>query len=134
MAFARPLRRWLSGWIMFALLFTQIATSAYACPQAVDAQVQMPCAAMMADAAAGSSAGMRDADQPGLCVQHCQPTTQNVDPGQPPALTMPAIVTMLVVHDAVEPPPAAGRHGSATTASAQAPPPTLGILHCCLRI
>lgn len=117
---------------MLALLFTQFANAAYACPKAAEAPAAMPCAHMMADGAAASMD--MDMDQPGLCLQHCQPASQNVDPGHAPSLSMPAIVTMLVVHALHEPALAAAQHGGSTSPSAQAPPPALSILHCCLRI
>ena len=129
MAFARPLRRWLASWLVCSLLFTQLVTAAYACPKTVPDESPMPCAEMMA----GSSAVM-DKDQPGLCLQHCQPASQNVDATHAPTLTLPAIVTMFVVQGLPDPAIAASRHVEPAVASAQAPPAPHSILHCCWRI
>jgi len=59
----RPYRRWLPAWLVAALLFTQIATAAYACPQsvpmdaaAVGAVTEMPDCHRSADAFRGNEA------------------------------------------------------------------------------
>jgi hypothetical protein len=81
--FSQRLRAHVIGILSIALLFSQIAVAAYACPAigeragAADATAMagMPCAEMMA-------AGVPlDPQQPTLCMQHCQfgSTTQVVD-------------------------------------------------------
>jgi hypothetical protein len=81
--FSQRLRARLIGLLSVALLFSQIAVAAYACPAMgeragsadVAAMAGMPCAEMMA-------AGVPlDPEQPMLCMQHCQfgSTTQVVD-------------------------------------------------------
>ena len=81
--FSKRLRARLIGILSMALLFSQIAVAAYACPAmgeradpgAADmaAMAGMPCAEMMA---AGEPL---DPDQPTLCMQHCQfGSTSNV--------------------------------------------------------
>jgi hypothetical protein len=130
MLFARYLRRWLAGSLVFALLFMQLASAAYACPvmSGDSSDSAMPCAEM-----SGASAIVHDMDQPGLCAHHCQPPSQSFDSGHLPALAAPAIVTMLVmsVHD--EQPQALAQREQGTAACGRAPP-ALSILHCCFRI
>jgi hypothetical protein len=62
-----PLRRWLSSWLLMAILFTQVAGAAYACPVNQDrwahdedvVWMATPCAEMLA-------AGITlDPEQPG---------------------------------------------------------------------
>lgn len=88
-----------------ALLFSQIALAAYACPAMSDttdrvlsdtaAMAGMPCAEMMA-------AGVPlDPEQPTLCLQHCQfgSTTQVVDHVPPvfaPVTAFPALFSVTV--------------------------------------
>ena len=83
MTFSQRLRAHVIGILSIALLFSQIAVAAYACPAIGDragaadatAMAGMPCAEMMA-------AGVPlDPQQPTLCMQHCQfgSTTQVVD-------------------------------------------------------
>jgi hypothetical protein len=138
MTFGRPLRRWLSACTVFALLFMQIATSAYACPLIAASSVPaeaMPCAGMMADASAPSGIDqMAQTDQPSLCIKHCQADPQGVDEGHAPVLSAPALVTMLALVPAGEAtgdtpiPPGAQAEQRAT------PPPPIAVLNCCWRI
>lgn len=128
-------RRWLSGWLVLAILFTQIATAAYACPAmklaAPDASMAgMPCAEMMSDAIT------LDAAQPGLCLQHCQfgHTQQPSDPAQPVVAGSPVLLPWVTLQLALAPGldrPAWLEHAR----SRQRIPPTAhSILHCCFRI
>lgn len=94
----RVLRRhrgWFSAWLVAVLLFTQLATAAYACPQlapaAGDAVAEM--AAM--PGCEGGSAQHMDPDQPQLCKAHCEAgkTSLNSQPAAadaPPAMAMGA--------------------------------------------
>ncbi|MDE2049196.1 MAG: hypothetical protein KGJ44_12350 [Betaproteobacteria bacterium] len=71
MTLRRAFPRWLAVWWMVSLLFTQLATAAYACPMTAAPAAQamhmpMPCEQMRARGVA------MDAAQPGLCAQHCQ--------------------------------------------------------------
>lgn len=138
--FGRLFRRWLSAWTVFALLFMQLATAAHACPRIVapdvrvkDMQVSamraqaMPCAGMMSEASA-------QIDQPPLCLKHCQPDSQGVDAGHAPALSAPAVVSVVPIAlpehamGGMPMPPGAQAEQRAT------PPPPLSILNCCWRI
>ncbi len=130
MAIRRIVRRWLSGWVVLAIVFTQLATAAYACP-ALDASdpaagnAAMPCAEMM-------GAGMvLDADQPGLCQQHCQfgNTQQAGDPAH--AFALPEVTRALLFIVS----PASDAHvapAAAPQVRRNAAPP-LSVLHCCYR-
>jgi len=135
--FGRVLRRWLTGWTVFALLFMQLATAAHACGRlaAPDAQRTVtqaqatPCAEMMQD-----SSSSTPVDQPPLCLKHCQPDPQGVDAGHAPALSAPAVVSVLPL---VLPDEAMGDMPMPPGAQAEqraTPPPPIGILHCCWRI
>ncbi|MEJ5999285.1 hypothetical protein [Paucibacter soli] len=65
MAICKGMRRWLSGALTVALLFMQLATAAYACPQL---EPSMPdCHAM---------GGTSDPEQPQLCKAHCTQDAQ----------------------------------------------------------
>ncbi len=132
MVIRRIVRRWLSGLLVLAILFTQVATAAYACPAMAGpdeaaANVAMPCAGMM-------GAGMAlDADQPGLCQQHCQfgNTQQAGDPVHAfalPEVTRALLFTVNPGLDAhVAPPPWAARQARRDGAA------PLSVLHCCYR-
>jgi hypothetical protein len=126
--FSRQLRRWLSGWLAFTVLFTQLAVAAYACPgQAV---VVMPCAMAMGNGDMPAT----DEDQPGLCAKHCQPDSPAPDPVH--ALSVggpPSIAVLTLEADS----PAQGEVAAWTAkrrARDRAPPPPVSILHCCFRI
>lgn len=132
MVLRRIVRRWLSGVLVLAILFTQVATAAHACPalgasEPASASAAMPCAGMM-------GAGMAlDADQPGLCQQHCQigNAQQAGDPAH--AFALPEVTRALLfvvnpVPDAhVAPAPWAARRVRRDAA------PPLSVLHCCYR-
>ncbi len=133
----RPLGRWLSSWVVLALLFTQLATAAYACPMvsaaleqgaaSADAE-EMPCAATM------SPGVMLDADQPGLCLQHCQVGSQTVDQTNPASVPVPALLPTPTVRT----PEPSRLHRPAWAAHQRsrdgAPPLPHSIDHCCYRL
>lgn len=87
--------------VVFALLFSQLALANYVCPPAESAQSESmamqtasgePCESM--DMATGK--GM-DQEQPVLCHQHCANAPQSFDPVQVPSVSLPAVVQVLVV-------------------------------------
>ncbi len=98
--FQRRLRVRLIGLLSIALLFSQLAVAAYACPAVsgtsgpeAAAMAGMPCAQMMA------AGGDLDPEQPMLCMQHCQfgSTThvvEHVVPAFPPMTALPALFTV----------------------------------------
>jgi hypothetical protein len=100
-------RRWsscLSGWLVAVLLFTQLATAAYACPQLTPASPASPEAvaamAAMPDCD-GSMPSRMDPDQPQLCKAHCDAgktsvNSQVVAPDAPPAMAVGAALVGIV--------------------------------------
>ncbi len=125
----RMLRRWLSGWLVMAMLFTQLAIAAYACPQMP--MPGQPCAEMMTQGIAP------DVDQPGLCHQHClaQTPTQAADHATPMVVATLALLLFVLLPTAV-----VRSCGCAWLIRQRrrdrdrAPPPPHSILHCCHRI
>jgi hypothetical protein len=93
MRLSRRPTRWLSGWLIAMLLFTQLATAAYACPglaAATSAQAAMP-------GCEGHQAASMDPEQPQLCHAHCQQGSQNVHPT--PASDTPGAPLLLALLD-----------------------------------
>ena len=89
----KSLRRWLSVWLVLAVLFTQVATAAYVCPMATAVLAFGAASAEMADA----SAARLDPDRPGLCIHHCQGGSQTIDQANPASVPAPALLPTLVV-------------------------------------
>ena len=136
-SFPRCIRVRLIGTLLLALLFSQLAVAAYACPahraQSEDGpatMVGMPCAAMTAAAAE------LDPDQPVLCLQHCQfgaasCVADQVLPALAHVTAFPALFTVALD---------AGRHGAPETGAERErlrhrPPPLAHTLaHCCFRL
>lgn len=77
--------------VVLSLLFSQLALASYVCPAEADA------AAMAAMMAAGEPCGGMDQAQPVLCHQHSAGAAQSVEAVKVPALSLPAIVQVLVV-------------------------------------
>ncbi|MCI4430260.1 MAG: hypothetical protein JHC40_13965 [Burkholderiales bacterium] len=137
MVVRRSVRRWLSGTLVLAILFAQLATAAYSCPAngeasgtAAQAESAMPCGQMM-----GSGMAL-DPGQPGLCQQHCQfgNTQQAGDAAQ--LLLPPAVALGQVFSVAPAPAP---ELPSAAWADHQlrrerAPPLPHSIAYCCFRL
>jgi hypothetical protein len=136
--FSQRLRARLIGLLSVALLFSQIAVAAYACPAMgervgsadVEAMAGMPCAEMMA-------AGVPlDPDQPMLCMQHCQfgSTTQVVD--HVPAMFLPVTSFPALFTVSVDDLLALGQSSWAEDDRLRDRPPPLAhsIAHCCYRI
>jgi hypothetical protein len=67
-------RRWLSGWLIVALLFMQVAASASACARVAVASTQVVAMADMPECEAH-----RAAQPSALCKAHCEQGTQTVD-------------------------------------------------------
>ena len=129
MSVQRLIRRRLAVWLTVAILFTQIATSAYACPMNQAAASAMPCAAMMAAGA------MLDDEHPGLCQQHCQQgTTQAADHSPAPPLPPPALVALFTLSPSVPHAADGSQRAAHERRRDHAPPLAHSILHCCYRI
>ena len=87
--------------VVLSLLFSQLALANYVCPARDQQPHQMaamemaagePCESM--DMAAGKA---MDQEQPVLCHQHCVNAPASFDPVQVPAVSLPAVVQVLVV-------------------------------------
>ena len=99
--FSRATRRFSTSFVMvLSLLFSQLALANYVCPTGNAggdaAMMEMapgePCEGM------GSDAGKpMDQEQPGLCYQHCANAPQSFDPVQVPAVSLPAVVQILII-------------------------------------
>lgn len=98
----------LSGWLIVLVLFTQLATAAYACPQLAPAPADALAAmAAMPDCDGNLPASM-DPDQPQLCKAHCEVGKTSVNsqvavPDAPPALAVgAALVGIVDMNDAAQ--------------------------------
>lgn len=120
-------KRIVSLWLLVAMVFMQLAVSAYACPMLADAlhaTTEMVSADPCCD-----HAGIA---QPGLCQKYCQDGQQNVSdsPAPLPALTYAAPVVLdLAITQSTS--------FSTTTllpSLLHATSPPLSIRHCCFRI
>jgi hypothetical protein len=131
MVFSRRIRLFTALFSLWALLWTQSAIAAYACPALAEAvelvamsEAGMPCAEMMAQAAQD--------DQPALCVAHCHPTVQSADAYQVPAVAAPALLATVMVTTMPEPSTASNLLSTPDLRRSTSPP--LAVRHCCLRI
>jgi hypothetical protein len=113
-----------------ALVFAQLAVSAYACP----VLAQTIEAAQPANATAPPCHDMDrvDRDQPALCQVHCQDSLQNVNDVQP-AFALSGFVTgFIVMIDSAAQKPLPVRPASPSLLHSTSPP--LSIRNCCFRI
>ena len=117
----RP-RRWLSGWLIVVLLFTQLATSAYACPT-MAAPASAPAAMPEMPGCEGNMPAAMDPEQPQLCQAHCSQDSLTVQ-SAPSADVQPAPAVLLATLDwaqtALAPAQSADRPAPVATG---APPP-----------
>lgn len=111
-----------------AVLFAQLAVSAYACPLQDTASDDV---AAVAGSASGSR-DLRDADSPALCQKHCENGKQNVnDTPQPPLIVSLSPIFSVTVINAG---PASPATASPIPSLLRATSPPLSISNCCLRI
>lgn len=97
----RHQHRWLCCWLIAALLFMQLATAAYACPQLAE-PVQSSVAMADMPGCNGEMAAAMDPDQPQLCQVHCTPGSQATYPGGFGAdLQLPPVLLALLWSTAV---------------------------------
>ena len=87
--------------VVLLLLFSQLVLANYACPGPAPAAGEMPAMQMalgepceLMDAATHSK---MDQQQPLLCHQHCADAPQSFDGVHAPAVTLPAVVQVLLV-------------------------------------
>ena len=128
------LRRLLSRLLIAAILFAQLAVSAYACPSmltsGVDASTITTADSVPMDC--DQMAGMLDPAAPSLCAAHCHNHEQSAghadSPMLPPALfaTLYWLFTQTPIEPVSEAPEASVLHAAL--------PPPHAILHCCFRI
>lgn len=137
MGLNRILRRWIVGAMLAAVLFAQLATSAYACPtpgkatgEGQGAMVGMPCVEMMA----GSLPV--DDTQPGLCFEHCQADTAQppVDSTQLANLPAATPAGFFILPMPLAPVGADCRWSAHENRRERAPPDAHCVVHCCWRI
>lgn len=90
--FTRALKRLIAKIGIAAVLFTQLAVAAYACPILVGADNSTPVA--MAETMDAGMPGCEqvDTDNPNLCLQHCQADSQSVQ--TTPQVSIPPVVMM----------------------------------------
>lgn len=140
--------RWLCGLVAAVLVFAQLATAAYACPQlavpdggpasplTTDVAAAPPGAHEAAGTVApchGDAVGM-DPELPQLCKAHCESGLQSVNSqppaaDAPPAALLPAAVVGIVCDAA-----AGGLAGAPQASLAAGPPPGTPDLYLTLRV
>lgn len=104
----RPFAAWLA---ILALLFAQLATAAYACPQMVEVPV-----------AQSSDCDHESTPRPNLCERHCDYGNASHDTGKAPSA--PAAITSQVRPFVLPVARELDARGSALEATATGPPPT----------
>jgi hypothetical protein len=120
--------RFLAAWLaLCAVLLSQLAVAAYACPfeaPAVEASVPVH---------DGCNGVNLDQDQPALCHAHGQQGDQSLDK---PLVSMPqpALLQGLVSDWGLESGPAPGIPGELRSLLARATAPPVALRNCCLRI
>jgi hypothetical protein len=111
-----------------AVLFAQLAVSAYACPlQDMESDDVVAVAGTASD-----SRDLRDTDSPALCQKHCENGKQNInDTPQPPLIvSLSPTFTVTVVNAG----PASLAAASPIPSLLRATSPPLSICNCCFRI
>ena len=110
-----------------AILFSQLAVSAYACPLQAIAGDDVAAVTQLAS----DSADLRDTNSPALCQKHCENGQQNInDTQQPPIVSLSPTIAVTVINtgstSVATPPPA--------PSLLRATSPPLAISNCCFRI
>lgn len=131
MTITRRLRRWVSASVLMAMLFMQLATAAYACPQLEKARQHAAMVMAMPDC--NGMPGLMDEQQPQLCKAHCDKDAQSTPLTTAPDLQPnPAAVTLImgIVQPVLPLLPASVRAGQPPLAhrSAGEPPLYLSLL------
>ncbi len=124
----RSLRQIVSLFAVTAVLFTQLAMSAYACPMLLN---QFAWPAQMNDNSAQDCDGM-DMSQPALCQHHCEDSQQIVNdaPVEQPSITATSL--FVINFTAMVPPFQPSILVAPSLHHATSPP--LAVRHCCFRI
>ena len=123
----RPIRL-LAAWLaLFAVLLSQLAVAAYACPfeaLATEAAVAVH---------VGCDGANLDEEQPALCHAHGQQGDQSLDKPLV-SIPQPALLQGLVSDWGPESGPAPGIPGELRSLLARATTPPVALRNCCLRI
>ena len=120
-------KRMVSLWLLVAMVFMQLAVSAYACPmltKAIHANTEL--------ASEGPCCDHAGLVQPGLCQKHCQDGQQNVN-DSPAPLPAPAFASAFAIALPVIQ-PASLPTTTLLPCLLHATSPPLSIRHCCFRI
>lgn len=95
MTITRRLRRWVCTSVLMAMLFMQLATAAYACPQLEKARQHAAMVIAMPDC--DGMPGSMDDQQPQLCKAHCDKDAKNTSLTTAPDLRPnPAALTLIL--------------------------------------
>ena len=122
------LRRFVSLAGIAALLFMQLAVSAYACPGGMELAAAVPTASHVADGCDEMGA----APSP-LCHSHCDNGGQSLDKPQAPNVPLAIGAAPMALVSAADP-PAASFAALRIQHLSQAPEPALTIRHCRFRL
>ena len=125
--------RRLSAWLILALLFMQLATASYACPQYTGEHDAGEAMAMPGCEGASGAADM-DPDQPLLCQASCDDAAQASTTWSGGDLTLPAVL-LYVLPRAASSDPQFLRSPRALPAAGESPPgwPPVYLFNCILR-
>jgi hypothetical protein len=117
----RPFHRLTTAcFVVMSLLFAQLALASYVCPDPRGAAAAAE--AMSRTMVAGEPCSGLDDAQPALCGQHAQGVPQALDSAKPPAVSLPAIV-QLILRPVIEP-SAGSLPKTALAVADERPPPT----------
>lgn len=111
--------------VVWSLLFSQLALASYVCPAAADA------AAMAQLMAAGEPCAGMDPAQPVLCHQHAAGALQSFEVGTSPAASPPMVVQVLSMALVLEP---LDDEALAAASAPEARPPEDPLYLCTLRL
>jgi len=100
--------------VVFSLLFAQLAMANYICPRQADVE------AMAAMAEAGQRCDGMDSQQPALCHEHSADPAKTFEALKLPVVSLPAVVQVLELPLMLE---AREAHAVPPTASREAQPP-----------
>jgi len=120
----RALHRLVAKIGIAAVLFTQLAVAAYACPVLMEPDHNMSARKTAAGHAAMPGCEKADAGNPNLCLHHCQAGTQSVEsaPQLPMLAASPMLLTLV---EAVQPVAGFGITALSVLAERETSPPPL---------
>jgi hypothetical protein len=100
MKMIKLIRLFAAGFTLFALLFTQLAVAAYACPEF--SQSSLVASTLLIDPDMPGCQGMqRDQAAPALCAAHCDTAAQSSDTPSAPTIQpfIQAALTLVLLQD-----------------------------------